>query len=243
MGRGQGGGDAGAAWILCVERSRVTIALEGQWPFETVTRGPLCAHHFVQRCGSPHHPLSSALAMLGLLKRTVAISQRMSMSLHDIESRRLSPEDTAGRSTTSIQALDFPLPSSSTREVLPSIPALSLPALPSIIPELSSMGIPPTAVDELSKLYETSVHKLQSIIVDSHRGLVAGLGSMPSVDAASRDRLHKAMSVQYLKGAARVKEDALSAARRIADDRAKETSPFKEVWNDYFPPLYETDVL
>jgi hypothetical protein len=105
------------------------------------------------------------------------------------------------------------------------------------------MDIPRTAVDELCKLYESSAHRIRSTMSDRYQALVAELGGMPSAGAASGDRLHKAMSARYLKWVADVKEDALNTARRIADDRAKETAPFKEVRYDSFPLLHETDVL
>jgi hypothetical protein len=228
VGRGQGGGETRLGLgSLCVEQSRVTIALERQWPFETVTWAALCSS-LVQRTAStlqPHHPFSPALAMLSILKRIATNAHATkSILLHNLESRGLSPKDTADGSAAPIQALP-------------------LPALPSIIPELSSMDIPPAAVDELCKLYDSSVQQIRSTVFDSYQALVADLGTMRSVDGASTDRLHKAVLVRYLKGVAGVKEDTLNAARRIAALRANEASPFKEVRYDFFSLLHETDVL
>jgi hypothetical protein len=105
------------------------------------------------------------------------------------------------------------------------------------------MDIPRTAMDGLDNLYQSSVHQIRSATFDRYRALVADLDAISSVDAASRDRLHKAVLAEYLRGVARVKEEILNAARRIVDMRAKETSPFKEVRYNPFPLLRETDVL
>jgi hypothetical protein len=163
--------------------------------------------------------------MLGLLKRIAASAHATkSVPLQTLESRGLSLEDAVDRSATFTQALPLPAP-------------------PSIVHELSSMDIPPTAVDQLSKLYESSAQKMRSTMFDRYRALAAKLDVMPSAGAASSETLHKAVSARYLDGVARVKEDVLNTARRIADDRAKETSPFKEVRYDCFPLLHDTDVL
>jgi hypothetical protein len=163
--------------------------------------------------------------MNALLKRTAASAKRtQAMSLHHLESRGLAPQDMVDRTAPSIQALPLPAP-------------------PSIIPELSSLDIPPAAVDELCKVYESSARQVRSTVFDGYQALVADLGAMISVDPASTDRLHKAILVRYLKGVAGVKEDTLTAARRIADLRAKETAPFKEVRYHSSPLLHETDVL
>jgi hypothetical protein len=163
--------------------------------------------------------------MLGLLKRTAASAQATkSMLLHNLESRGLSLEDTVDQSATSIQVLPLPTP-------------------PSIVLELSSMDIPRTAMDELCKTYDSSVHQIRTTMTEKYRTLAANLRVIPSAGAAPRDKLHKAISARYLKWVACVKEDALNAARGIADVRAKEASPFKEVRYDFFPLLRETDVL
>jgi hypothetical protein len=105
------------------------------------------------------------------------------------------------------------------------------------------MGLPLTVVDELCKVHESLVHRMRSTMFDTYRASVAELNDLHSAGAASGDGLHKAVLARYLKGVARIKEHALNAARRIADDRVKETPAFKEVRYNYSPLLHETDVL